>query len=155
MTSASRKPASTSPLRIFQREMTLPVGSSRGASGRIADLGVEDAGQVLVLDGHPARALLGRLLGLGGHERDGLPEEAHDLVREHLRPRPERPHRRRLAGHVAEEDVVRDVPGGEDRSEPRARASAALVSIRTIRADGRGERTTFAWSMPPIAKSSA
>jgi hypothetical protein len=32
-TSASRKPASTSPLRIFQREITFPVGSSRGASG--------------------------------------------------------------------------------------------------------------------------
>src|SRR5262249_55083168 len=34
-------------------------------------------------------------------------------------------------------------------------ASAAAVSIRTSRADGREARTIFAWSMPPIAKSSA
>ena len=34
-------------------------------------------------------------------------------------------------------------------------ASAARVSMRRTRADGRVARTTFAWSMPPIAKSSA
>ena len=44
-TSASRNPASTSPLRIFHREMTLPDGSSCGASGRIAASGSNTPGR--------------------------------------------------------------------------------------------------------------
>ena len=154
-TSASRKPASTSPLRIFQREMTLPVGSSRGASGRIAASGSKTPGRSAYSTATRRAASSAASSVSAATSATGSPEEAHDLVREHLGPRAQGAHRRRLAGDVAEEHVVRDVPGGEDAPDARARASAALVSIRRIRAEGRGARTTLAWSMPPIAKSSA
>ena len=98
-----------------------------GRIGPHRRLGVEDAGEIRVLDGHPAGRLLRRLLGLRRHQRDGLAEEAHDLLREHLGPRAEGPHRRRLAGDVAEEDVVGDVPRRENAPHPGHRLGRARV----------------------------
>ena len=58
------------------------VGGVRVEDGRaIAQrlLAVEDCGQLVVLDGDQANSFLGSLVGLGGHRRDALADEAHAL----------------------------------------------------------------------------
>jgi hypothetical protein len=107
------------------------VGLHRG-------LGIEDTGEVPILDGHAAGPVLGRLLRLRGHQRDRLPEKPDDLVREDLRPRPERAHRRRLARDVAEEDVVRDVAGREHAADAGDGLGRARVDPHDPRRRPRG-----------------
>ena len=103
-------------------------------------LRVEDAGEVLILDVDEPGRLLRRLLGLRGDQGDRLAEVAHHGIGEDLRAGAERPDRRRLAGHVAEEDVVGDVPRRHDRAHARHRLRPARVDPEDPSGGPRGPR---------------
>ena len=143
-----------SPLRIFQREITLPVGSSRGASGRSAASGSKTPGRSSYSTAtrrapSSAASSLSAATSATASPRNRTISSASTCVRARRGPTvvvwPGTSLNRTLCGTSRAVSTAR-TPGTP---------SAALVSIRTIRADGRGERTTLAWSMPAIAKSSA
>ena len=153
-TSASRNPASTSPLRIFQREITFPVGSSWGASGRAAASGSKTPGRssystVTRRAASSAASSVSAATSATGSPRKRTISSARTCVRA----------RRGPTVVVWPGTSLKSTLCGTSRAVRTHRTpgtpSAAAVSIRRRRADGRDARTTFAWSMPPIAKSSA
>ena len=148
ITSASAKPASTSPPGS-DHSWTLLVPSSSCTNGAARDrrLGIDDRRQRLVLDEHVLGRVGDGVAILADHDRDRV-ADVLDL------PAGQRPVRRvvdldagRRPGHRQRTTEIGHVLAGEDRVDARAARAAAEVSIEVILAWASGERTNDAHSI--------
>ncbi len=118
-------------------------------------LGVEHAGHRLVVDVHHLRRRSRLLLRLGGDQGHGLALMPHAVLGQHVQARPQRA-RRRSSGPGRPSRAC--CAGRRPRSARPPRPGMAWARCRVrprMRADGYGERTTTACSIPGMAQSAA